>query len=83
MKDVNLFDRVSWKALKEAKGLTYRQISEQLGLFQGSVEKWFTGEKRPSILNAIALARVLGIPLEKVLEDIDDPDVRTLLRLSL
>ncbi|MFI8834446.1 helix-turn-helix transcriptional regulator [Streptomyces afghaniensis] len=83
MKDVNLFDRVSWKAVKEAKGLTYQQIADELGLFRGSVEKWFTGEKRPSILNAIALARVLGIPLEKVLADIDDLDVRALLRLSL
>ncbi|MGW1616680.1 helix-turn-helix domain-containing protein [Streptomyces sp. NPDC002285] len=83
MKEVNLFDRVSWKAVKEAKGLTYRQISEELGLFQGSVEKWFSGEKRPSILHAIALARILGIPLEKVLEEINDPDVRMLLRLSL
>jgi transcriptional regulator with XRE-family HTH domain len=83
MKEVNLFDRVSWKCVKEAKGLTYRQISEELGLFQGSVEKWFTGEKRPSILHAIALARVLGIPLDTVLGEIDDPDLRTLLRLSL
>ncbi|GAB2829198.1 hypothetical protein GCM10027073_67440 [Streptomyces chlorus] len=83
MKDVNLFDRVSWKAVKEAKGLTYWQISEELGLYIGSVEKWFSGEKNPSILHAIALARVLGIPLSKCLDNINDPDVRALLSITL
>ncbi|MFI2912971.1 helix-turn-helix domain-containing protein [Streptomyces sp. PDY-4] len=83
MKDVNLWDRVSWKAVKEAKGLTYRQISEELGLYIGSVEKWFSGEKSPALIHQVALARVLGIPLSEALDNINDPDIRALLSITL
>ncbi|MFG3657025.1 helix-turn-helix domain-containing protein [Streptomyces sp. NPDC047706] len=83
MKDVSLWDRKSWKAVKESKGITHRQISEELGLYIGSVEKWFSGEKRPALIHQVALARILGIPLSQALENIIDPDVRELLRITL
>lgn len=83
MKDVSLWDRKSWKAVKESKGFTHRQIAEELGLYIGSVEKWFSGEKRPALIHQVALARVLGIPLDKALNNITDPDIRALLSISL
>ncbi|WP_367652224.1 helix-turn-helix domain-containing protein [Streptomyces sp. LB8] len=83
MKEVSLWNRISWKAVKEAKGITHRQIADALGLYLGSVQKWFAGERNPSLRHQVALAQILGIPLNQALANVTDPVVRDILRSSL
>lgn len=83
MKDVSFFDRRSWGAVREAKGIPHQAIADELGLYVGSVQKWFSGERQPTIRHAVALAQILGIPLSTCIASISDPDVRAILRSAL
>ncbi|MFE6946148.1 helix-turn-helix domain-containing protein [Streptomyces chartreusis] len=83
MKEVSLWDRVSWKAVKEAKGISHRQIAEALDVYLGTVDKWMTGERNPSLRHQVALAQVLGIPLSKAISTVADPVTRAILRSAL
>lgn len=83
MKEVSLWDRRSWGAVREAKDISHQAIADELGLYLGSVQKWFSGERNPTIRHQVALARILGIPLNTAISTISDPDVRAILRSAL
>ena len=58
------------KCLCEAKGITVRNIQEELGIgaFQ-SVYNWFVGKSLPSLDNMYRLSRLLNVPMETMIVD--------------
>lgn len=81
-KKISVWDRRTWSAIRQVKGLTYPQLAEKLDVYPGSVEKWFNGERNPKLKYQVAMAKVLGIPLRTVLADIKDPDIRAVIRAA-
>ncbi|MBA2813052.1 helix-turn-helix transcriptional regulator [Streptomyces sp. KM273126] len=82
MAKISVWDRRTWGAIRQVKGLTYRQIGQELDVYYGSVEKWFNGERNPKLRYQIALAKVLGLPLKSILSDIKDPVIRAVIRAA-
>lgn len=83
MTDINIFDRKTWGAIREARGITYREIGEVCGVHLKSVTKWFYGERQPGLAHQILLAKALRIDLSKALANINDPDTRAVIRYAL
>lgn len=83
MSNFQIFDRHSWGAIREARGITYRELGEQIGVHMKAVTKWFYGERNPSLHHTILLARALGIPLNQVLKNISDVEIRSAIRSIL
>ncbi|MFJ4817831.1 helix-turn-helix domain-containing protein [Streptomyces sp. NPDC088801] len=79
---VSVWDRQTWSAIREVKGVTYRQIAEACDVYEGTPEKWFNGERNPKLKYQVAIAKVLGIPLRTVLSAIKDPGVRAAIRAA-
>ena len=50
------------RELREAAGLTYRQLTERAGLEYNVVWRMEIGERAPSLASALALADALGLP---------------------
>lgn len=48
------------RRLREAKGLTQRQVSVALDVAQAAVSGWERGESRPRLANAMALGELVG-----------------------
>ncbi|MEU5519542.1 helix-turn-helix transcriptional regulator [Streptomyces sp. NPDC047860] len=83
MSNFQIFDRHSWGAIREARGITYAQLGELCGVHLKSVSKWFYGERRPSLHHTILLAKALDIPLNQVLKSVTDSDIRSAIRSIL
>jgi transcriptional regulator with XRE-family HTH domain len=82
---INLWDRRTWGAVREAKGITYAEIAEACQVYPGTPEKWFnsnTGSRNPSLKHQIQMAEVLGINIEDALTNLS-PDIRDAIRSAL
>lgn len=55
------------KQLREAAGLTQRELGERIGISGPAVAMWETGENRPSLTNLEKLADVLGVSIDAIL----------------
>lgn len=53
--------------------LTQEQLAERIGVSRDALAGWEQGEHEPTLSNAIAWARALGLPLSKLLTD-DEPE---------
>lgn len=49
------------RALREAKGLSQRELADALGLDQTTVSAWERGVAEPTVFNLRRLADVLGV----------------------
>ena len=59
-------ERIS--ALREARGLTVRQLQRLLGFATPqAIYKWQHGETLPTIDNLVALSAILEVPIEEIL----------------
>ena len=61
------------EALKNCRtrcGMTQEYVAESLGISRQAVSKWENGTSEPSTSNLIALARLYGISVETLLQDV-------------
>lgn len=84
MAKISVWDRRTWGAVRQVKGLTYREIAEdsRVDCYPGTVEKWFNGERNPKLKYQLALAKILGIPLRSIVAEIKDPAIRAVIRAA-
>lgn len=59
------------RALRLAAGLTQRQLGQAVGRSGAEISEWERGRRRPRIPQIRALARVLGVPFEVLIEEIE------------
>ena len=55
------------KQLREAAGMTQRELGERIGVSGPAVAMWETGENRPTLTNLEKLADVLGVSVDAIL----------------
>lgn len=55
------------REIREAKGMTQRQLAEALDITHGAVAKWELGYTDISMANLVALADVLGCTTDAIL----------------
>lgn len=55
------------KQLREAAGLSQRELGERIGISGPAVAMWESGENRPSLTNLEKLADVLGVSIDAIL----------------
>lgn len=55
------------KQLREAAGLSQRELGERIGVSGPAVAMWESGENRPSLTNLEKLADVLGVSIDAIL----------------
>ncbi|MDN0196581.1 helix-turn-helix domain-containing protein [Streptomyces sp. S.PNR 29] len=85
MSKTSVWDRRTWGAIREVKGITYRQIAEACDVYEGTPEKWFnsnSANRNPKLKHQITMAKILGIPLRTLLSEIKDPGVRAAIRAA-
>jgi len=58
---------VALKPLRQARNLTQEDLARLLGVSRQAVHAWEAGKAAPSLLQAVRLARVLGVPVEALL----------------
>lgn len=58
------------KALRAEKGLTQEQLAGQMQVSSRTVSRWETGESEPTMSNLTLLAKVYGVSLAQLLEDV-------------
>lgn len=65
------------KALRKAKGLTIREVSEYMGFTTDqAVCKWQRGDSLPTVDNLYALSRLYGTTMEDILVGYDEMSSR-------
>ena len=55
------------KQLREASGMSQRELGERIGISGPAVAMWESGENRPSLTNLEKLADVLGVSIDTIL----------------
>lgn len=55
------------KQLREAAGMTQRELGDRVGVSPQAVAQWETGVKRPSVANLTKLADVLETSTDAIL----------------
>jgi transcriptional regulator with XRE-family HTH domain len=60
--------------LREKVGLSQAGLAEKSGLSLRSIQNWEQGHRAPSAKALLALAKVLKVPVEKLIGEIDQPD---------
>ncbi|QWC57495.1 helix-turn-helix domain-containing protein [Erythrobacter sp. 3-20A1M] len=57
--------------LRERAGLSFAEFAEPMGTSKGYLWKVEKGETVPTLRNAARMARVLGVTLSELVEDVD------------
>ena len=55
------------KELREAAGMSQRELGERIGISGPAVAMWESGENRPSLTNLEKLSDVLGVSIDAIL----------------
>ena len=50
--------------------MTQEFVAESLGVSRQAVSKWETGDSDPTMSNLVLLAKLYGVPLEELLENV-------------
>ena len=50
--------------------MTQEFVAESLGVSRQAVSKWETGDSDPSMSNLVLLAKLYGVPLEELLQNV-------------
>ena len=58
------------KAQRTAHSMTQEQVAEAVGVSRQAVSKWENGTAEPSTSNLLALAKLYGVDLNELLQDI-------------
>ena len=56
------------KSARLGKGFTQSALAKRLNVTQGAIVQWETGKIFPKATNLVKVAKVLGIPVEKLLK---------------
>ncbi len=59
---------MQFKKLRSEIGLTQKDLADKLGIKQSAVAMWETGKSKPRTEDLYAIAAVLNVSVEKVLE---------------
>ena len=63
------------QALREARGLTVRELQAMLGFEQPqAIYKWQRGDCLPTVDHLLMLSRIFGLPMQDILV-VDDQDI--------
>ncbi len=57
------------RTARMSKGLTQKQLAEQMGVTRAAVANWETGVSSPTAESLIRLARILGTTVDALLAD--------------
>lgn len=57
------------KVLMRAQRYSQSQVAVKLGVSQPQVSTWVTGKSRPDVRETLVLARLLGVPMEYLVDD--------------
>ena len=57
------------KALRLARGLSQKALADALGISDRAISKWEKGISQPSARNLIAMAKMMGCPVDSFVED--------------
>ena len=57
--------------LKERK-MSQKQLADAIGVDINSISKWMNGYMQPSNYSVYKAAKVLGVPMERLMEGIED-----------
>lgn len=60
--EIKLAERL--KELMQEKGVNQKQLSEKIGIKQGRISKWLSGENYPSLENLWKLADYFDVSLD-------------------
>ncbi len=60
--------------LREKIGLSQAALAEKSGLSLRSIQNWEQGHRAPGAKALLALAKVLKVPVERLIGEIDQPD---------
>lgn len=52
------------RKIREAVGLTQKELAEKLGVYQRDISRWETGKRVPGVLMVKKMAQVLGCRME-------------------
>ena len=58
--------------LLKQEHLTQHELAVRIGVQDPTLSKWMTGQRQPSAYALLRISRVLGIPMEKLMEGIED-----------
>ena len=61
---------------RRAKGLTQRQLADQLSISDKTISKWETGQSYPDFQRLVLLSDYFGLTLDELVRDVDVADVR-------
>lgn len=48
------------------RGITYKQMADELGVPEGTIKSWIYGERKMSLENAILIADYFSVPLDTI-----------------
>ena len=61
--------------LRKEKGLSQKEVAEELGVTRQAISRWEAGDAWPSMENLVALSRIYGVSLEELTQtDTADAD---------
>ena len=55
------------KELREAAGMSQRELGERIGISGPAVAMWESGENRPTLTNLEKLAEIFGVTTDAIL----------------
>jgi len=61
------------KLLREQRGITLRQLSEEMGVSWQAVQQWESGETLPRVEHLQALAKFFSVSMEELLGKKNSP----------
>lgn len=64
------------RLLAEGHGISQAQLARGVGVTSNTVSRWERGEYRPSMLDAQAIARFLGVPVSTLFDEDGRQNVR-------
>ena len=68
--------RTGIREMRVAKELTQDQLAAAVGVTQGAVVQWENGTTAPRFRTLPRLAEVLGVPVDKLVEAINENEAR-------
>lgn len=59
--------------LRKERGISQKELAEQMGVAQSTVSMWESGKNIPDLLTAQKLALIYGVSIEALLENAEYP----------
>lgn len=56
-----------------AKGIKQTELAKKAGVVLATMNRWVKGDRTPSAVNAIKIAKILGVPVENLFDNDADP----------